>query len=42
MPYAETVEECKASAYPLTDDELQGMHAYWRAAGTFGSGDQGV
>ena len=32
MPYAETLEERKTSAYPLTDDELQRMHAYWRAA----------
>src|SRR5215475_684956 len=32
MPYAEIVEERKTSARPLTDDELEGMHAYWRAA----------
>ena len=32
MPYAETIEERKTLAHPLSDDELQRMHAYWRAA----------
>jgi len=32
MPYTETVEERKTSTHPLSDDELQHMHAYWRAA----------
>jgi xylulose-5-phosphate/fructose-6-phosphate phosphoketolase len=32
MPYAETIEERKTSSHPLTEEELQRMHAYWRAA----------
>src|SRR5947199_4341372 len=32
MPYAETVEEHKTSTHPLSDEEVQRMHAYWRAA----------
>src|SRR5436853_1259508 len=32
MAYAETLEERKTSTHPLSDDELQRMHAYWRAA----------
>ena len=32
MPYAETIEERKTAAHPLSEDDLRRMHAYWRAA----------
>jgi xylulose-5-phosphate/fructose-6-phosphate phosphoketolase len=32
MPQVETLEERKTSPQPLTDHELNKMHAYWRAA----------
>src|SRR5437764_6976550 len=32
MPYAETVKEQKTSTHSLSDEEVQRMHAYWRAA----------
>ena len=32
MPYAETMEERKTAAHPLSEDDLRRMHAYWRAA----------